>query len=115
MRKHPERFITLLSEALSPLAKMPSNEVNELVVSLKRDETVDRINSEQRTCLGKLQAWTSGIYLRAIPVTEIAEEIRFDVTFGKELLLTVFATTGSEKFLIDPGIIEARHWSTVES
>jgi hypothetical protein len=35
--------------------------VNELVVNVNATKTIQRVSSEQRTCFGELQTWTSGV------------------------------------------------------
>src|ERR1051325_1699729 len=72
--------------------------------------------SHQRACLAESEARFPRAELRAVPVSEIAEEIRLDVAFRKELLIAPLAfLPGAEEFLVQLRVVESRHGTAVET
>ena len=62
--------------------------------------------SEQGACLAEIQARTARKKPGMIAVAEIAEEVRFNVAFGKELLSAIVALACRKERFVDLGVIE---------
>ena len=64
--------------------------------------------SKQCTCFLELQTWSSRMKAGAVAIAEIAKEIGLDMACREELLLAPFTfLSGSKKFFVQPGIVEA--------
>src|SRR3989442_12214029 len=71
---------------------------------------------QERTCLVERQPRESRLQRAWIAVPKVTEEIRFDVPFREELLITPetwFA--GGKEFLVHLGVIEAGHGPAIET
>src|SRR6267142_535788 len=70
---------------------------------------------QERTCLVERQPRESRVQRAWITVSKVAEEIRFDVAFGEELLLTSeTGLAGGKELLVHLGVIEAGHGPAIE-
>src|SRR5467141_5132268 len=71
---------------------------------------------QERACLVERQPRESRLPRAWITVPKVAEEIRFDVPFREELLLTSeTGLAGGKELLVHLGVIEAGHGPAIET
>src|SRR6267142_1406386 len=71
---------------------------------------------QERTCLVERQPRESGGQRAWITVPKVAEEVRFDVPFREELLITSeTGLAGGKELFVHLGVIEAGHGPAIET
>lgn len=69
---------------------------------------MNKIASQQRTCLVKFQPGTAWEKLRWIAVSQVAKKVGLDMARGKEFLLASFALLArAEKFFVHLRVIKS--------
>src|SRR5712691_3234566 len=83
--------------------------------SSARSSSQQPTRSQQRAGLLELQPRAAREQLRRIAVSEVAQEVRSDMTLREKLLVAPFALPpGVEELLVDPGIVESGERTAVQ-